>query len=54
MDKDFSKKIDAVKRMAITAKEQKKKKIIRKVMEALELCKQHGGPLKMNDKNWIK
>jgi len=35
--------------MAVTAKEEKKRRSTVKAMEALDLCKEHGGPLTPKD-----
>ena len=45
-EEEFWSKIQSVKKDAYKAKEMQKKKATSKMLEALELCKEHGGPLK--------
>ena len=49
MEKDFMDQVKAVEVMAVKAKENAKRKKDEKVMEILEECKLHGGPLTLAD-----
>ena len=49
MEEEFRKKIDAVSELAIEAKKKDKIEKHAKVLEALEKCKEHSGPLTATD-----
>ena len=49
MEKEFTNKIERVKSLAFLAKERKNKKMTQQMMDALECCKQHDGPVTAKD-----
>ena len=49
MEKEFLVRVNAVSEAAIESRRQKKQKKLKKVIENLELCKIHGGPLTAKD-----
>ena len=51
MEKEFYEKVEAVSALAIEAKKKKKRNKQTKVMELLEECIKHGGPLTRSDIN---
>ena len=52
--KGITDKIEGVKSLALLAKKRKKKKMAQRMMDALEYCKQHGGPVTAKDTEKLK
>ena len=49
MEKEFRDRLESLNKLSVQAKVEKKKKEDRKLMEALNECKKHGGPVTLGD-----